>query len=156
SVTAGSAASYTVSVAAQNGFTGTVTLSVTGLPTGATARFSASSISTSGALTLTISTASSTAAGNSTLTITAQSGSLIHSTTVTLSVNVRTPDFTVTASPASQTVSVGGSTTYAVSVTAVNGFSGAVLLSVTGLPAGTSAAFNPASITTSGSSTLTV
>src|SRR5215471_21061947 len=51
-VTAGSAASYTVSMAAQNGFTGTITLSVAGLPTGATARFSPSAISTSGSSTL--------------------------------------------------------------------------------------------------------
>lgn len=156
SVTAGNAASYTVNVATQNGFNGTVSLSVAGLPTGATARFSASAISTSGSSTLTLSTAGSTAARNSTLTITGQSGNLSHSTTATLSVNVQTPDFTVSASPASQTVSVGGSTTYAISVTTMNGFRSAVSLSATGLPAGATAAFNPASIAATGSSTLTV
>src|SRR5215472_1398170 len=155
-VTAGSAASYTVSMAAQNGFTGTITLSVAGLPTGATARFSPSAISTSGSSTLTISTPSSTSAGNSSLTITAQSGNLSHSVVVTFSVNTPTPDFAVAVSPASQTVSVGGSITYAVSVTAMNGFSGTVSLGVTGLPAGIAASFNPASIAASGSSTLTV
>jgi hypothetical protein len=156
SVTAGNAVIYTVTVAAQNGFTGAVSLSVTGLPAGSTAKFSSSSISTSGSSTLTISTATSTAAGNSTLKITGQSGNVSHSAMVTLIVNGQTPDFSVSASPASETLSVGASTTYSVSVTAVNGFSGAVSLSATGLPAGAAAAFTPASITGSGSSTLTV
>jgi hypothetical protein len=156
SVTAGSAVNYTINVGAQNGFTGTVSLSVTGLPAGGTAKFSASSINTSGSSTLTISTATSTAAGNFTLTITGQSGSASHNTSVALTVTARTPDFTVSTSPASQTVSVGGSTTYAVAVTAVNGFTGTVSLSISGLPAGTTGKFNPASITGSGSSTLTV
>src|SRR5205807_1981803 len=40
--------------------------------------------------------------------------------------------------------------------TAVNGFNGAVALSVAGVPAGASASFNPASVTGAGSSTLTV
>jgi hypothetical protein len=156
SVTAGTPISYTVTVAAQNGFTGTVSLSVTGLPSGAIAKFSSSSISTSGSSTLTVSTTTSTAAGNSTLNITGQSSNVSHSAMVTLIVNVQTPDFSLSTSPASQTLSVGASTTYAISVTAVNGFSGAVSLSATGLPAGATAAFTPASINGSGASTLTV
>src|SRR5690242_19693615 len=43
SATAGNAVSYTVTVAALNGFNGTVSLSVAGLPAGATAKFSSSS-----------------------------------------------------------------------------------------------------------------
>jgi hypothetical protein len=156
SVTAGGAVSYTVSVAALNGFTGTVSLTVSGLPAGATAKFSSSSISTSGSSTLTISTASSTVAANSTLTITGQSGSVSHSTTVTLVVSARTPDFAISASPASQTVPVGGSTTYTAAVTAVNGFTGTVSLNLSGLPAGVTGKFNPASIAGSGSLTLTI
>ena len=70
------------------------------------------------------------------------------------------PDFTVTASPASQSVTSGGSTTYTVTVASTGGsFDNAVSLSVTGLPSGATGTFSPASINPadgSGSSTLTV
>jgi hypothetical protein len=71
----------------------------------------------------------------------------------------RTPptgDFSVSASPSSQTVAQGASTSYAVTVTPSGGFSGIVTFSATGLPVGASATFNPASVTGSGSSTMTV
>ena len=67
-----------------------------------------------------------------------------------------TADFTLTVTPGSQSVEPGGAATYAVSTAALNGFSGTVALSVNGLPAGATASFNPKSISTPGSSTLTV
>ena len=67
-----------------------------------------------------------------------------------------TPDFSIAATPASQSVTAGSSATYTTTITATGGFAGAVGLSVSGLPAGATATFNPASITGSGSSTLTV
>jgi len=67
-----------------------------------------------------------------------------------------TPDFSVGASPASQSVTQGSSTPYAVTITPTNGFTGAVSLSVSGLPSGATASFNPTLVTTSGSSTLNV
>ncbi|PWU11897.1 MAG: hypothetical protein C5B51_01805, partial [Terriglobia bacterium] len=70
---------------------------------------------------------------------------------------VPAPDFTVSVTAVSGTALVGGSTTYTVAVNGVNGFSGAVALSATSLPAGIStASFNPATITGSGTSTLTL
>ena len=66
------------------------------------------------------------------------------------------PDFSVAASPSSQTVTEGGSTSYTVTVTALPGFTGSIALSVAGLPAGTTGSFSPATIATSGTSTLTV
>ena len=66
-----------------------------------------------------------------------------------------TPDFSLSATPASQTVTQGSSTGYTVTVNPSGGFSGSVDLSVTSsLPTGVTAAFNPASTATS--STLTV
>lgn len=69
-----------------------------------------------------------------------------------------TPDFSIAASPASQTVSPGGSTTYTVTLTSQAGFSSAVTLSASGLPAGATAAFSPASVTppAGGSATATL
>jgi hypothetical protein len=66
------------------------------------------------------------------------------------------PDFTISATPASQTVRRGNSTTYTVTVGAVNGFTGTVTLSASGLPNRATATFNPSSIAGSGSSTLTI
>ena len=56
-----------------------------------------------------------------------------------------TPDFGLAVAPSSATVAAGGSAGYAVTVSALNGFTGDVAsLSVTGLPAGASASFSPA------------
>src|SRR5262249_15572142 len=67
-----------------------------------------------------------------------------------------TPDFTVAASPASRTVVRPASTTYAITVGALNGFTGAVNLSVSNLPRNATASFSPASINGIGTSTLTI
>jgi hypothetical protein len=61
------------------------------------------------------------------------------------------PDFTLSASPASQTVTQGASTTYNVTVNPTGGFTGSVGFS--GLPSGAAGSFNP---TTGNSSALTV
>ncbi len=57
------------------------------------------------------------------------------------------PDFTVSASPASVTIAQGASGTSTATVGSLNGFSSAVGLSCTGLPAGATCSFNPASVT---------
>jgi beta-glucosidase len=67
-----------------------------------------------------------------------------------------TTDFTVGATPGSQSSGGGGSTTFAVQVGATGGFAGNVTLSATGLPAGATASFSPPMITGSGNSTLTI
>ena len=66
------------------------------------------------------------------------------------------PDFSISASPPSQTVLPGGSASYTVTATPTNGFSGTINFAVTGLPAGATASFNPASVVSSGPSTLTI
>ncbi len=66
------------------------------------------------------------------------------------------PDFSLSASPASQTVVQGAGTSYTVTVTPSGGFTGTVTFSAGGLPAGASATFNPASVTTSGNTTMSV
>ena len=65
-------------------------------------------------------------------------------------------DFSITASPGSQTVVRGSSTTYTVSTQATSGAPRPVSLSVSGLPAGATGTFNPASVNAGGSSVLTV
>jgi hypothetical protein len=156
-VTAGNSTTYSVAVNAINAFAGTVALSAAGLPAGATASFSPAAIAGSGSSTLTVTTTGSTPAGSPVLTLTGTSGSLTHSAAATLVVNlVPLADFTIAATPGSQTVTAGNSTTYAVAVNAINAFAGTVALSAAGLPAGATASFSPAAITGSGNSNMTV
>jgi uncharacterized membrane protein len=155
SVTQGATTSYTVNVASSGGFAGTVGLSVSGLPQGATATFNPTSITNSGSSTLSVNTLGSTPVGSYPLTITATSGSLTHTATVTLVVTAPST-FTISVAPTSQTVSRGSGTQYAVTISGQGGFSGTVNLSVTGLPQRTTSNFNPSSVVGSGSSTLKV
>lgn len=157
-VTAGAGTSYTATVAASGGFTGVVALSVSGLPSGASASFNPTSVTGSGSSTLSVSTSTTTPAGTYTLTLTGTSGTLSHSTTVRLVVNPvgGVPDFTISVSPASLNVSRGNTGNYTVTIGAVNGFTGTVSLSVSGLGSRVTATFNPTSVSGSGTSTLSV
>ncbi|MCZ2078833.1 MAG: peptidoglycan DD-metalloendopeptidase family protein [Bryobacterales bacterium] len=155
SVVAGSSAAYTATVSALSGFTGNVSLSVSGLPSGATASFSPSTVAGSGSSTLTINTSGGTAPGSYPLTITGASGALSHTAGVTL--NVTAPaDFSLSASPSAQSVVAGSSAAYTATVSALSGFTGNVSLSVSGLPSGATASFSPSTVAGSGSSTLTI
>lgn len=157
SVTAGAGTSYTATVTPSNGFTGVVNFSVSGLPAGASASFNPTSVTGSGSSTLSVSTSTTTPNGTYTLTITGTSGTLVHSATVSLVVTGGvSPDFTISVSPTSLNVSRGTTGRYTVTIGAVNGFTGTVSLSVSGLGSRVTGTFSPASVTGSGTSTLTV
>jgi hypothetical protein len=83
----GGSTSYTVNVSPLNGFNGTVSFNVSGLPTGPTATFSPTTVSGGGATTLTVTSVSSTTPGSYSLIVTASSGSLNHTSSVTLLIN---------------------------------------------------------------------
>ena len=63
--------------------------------------------------------------------------------------------FNLSASPSILNVSQGGSVTSTITVTPVDGFSGSVTLSASGLPSGVTAAFSPNPTTSSSTLTLT-
>ncbi len=148
----GNSGTSTITVNPTNGFNGSVTLSTSALPSGVTATFGANPTTGSSVLTF---TASATAAtGTSTVTITGTSGSLTHTSTVSLMVNaVATPNFSLSASPTSVTITQGGTGNSTITETPSGGFTGSVTLSTSALPSGVTAAFgaNP----TTGSSVLT-
>ncbi|HEY6250609.1 MAG TPA: protease pro-enzyme activation domain-containing protein [Candidatus Angelobacter sp.] len=156
SVTQGSNASSTVTVTPSGGFTGSVSLSASGLPSGVTATFGTNPTTSTSSVTFTASATATT--GTSTVTITGTSGSLTHTTTITLTVNPAggTPNFTISASPSTLSVTRGTSGHYTVTVTGTNGFAGTVSLSVSGLGSRVTARFSPTSVTGSGTSTLTI
>jgi hypothetical protein len=65
-------------------------------------------------------------------------------------------DFAITASPTTLTVAQGGTGTATIGTAVVSGSAQTVSLSASGTPSGTTATFNPASVTAGGSSTLTL
>ena len=67
-----------------------------------------------------------------------------------------TPDFTVSATPSSQTVVAGGATSYTITVTPENGFGSSVSFATSALPSGVTAAFQPTSVTGPGSTQMSV
>jgi hypothetical protein len=158
STAAGGAVSYTVSVSPVNGYTGDVSLALSGLSQSqASWSFSPPVITGgSGSAQLAVSTAASIAAGTYPLTITATSGTTVHSAAATLVVTAP-PDFSLSATPASQSVVAGANATYTVGVASLNGFTGTAALSLAGLPSGVgTATFSPQAVTGAGSSQLTV
>jgi PKD repeat protein len=87
-VVRGNTAKYTISITPTNGFTGPVSLSVSGLPANSTATFTQNPVDVPSSLssTLSVATTSTTKTGGATLTISGISGSLTHSVTVSLQV----------------------------------------------------------------------
>jgi subtilase family serine protease len=156
-ITQGSSGTSTITVTDVNGFSGSVTLAASGLPSGVTATFGTNPTTGTSVLTLTASATATT--GTSTVTITGTSGSLTATTTVSLTVNSSaTPAFSVSASPTSVTVTQGSSGTSTITVTSTGGFNSATTLSASGLPSGVTATFstNPVTPPANGSATSTL
>ncbi len=74
------------------------------------------------------------------------SGDYIYRTFVTAAPFASTPDFSLIASPSLRAVTPGASAQYTATITPSAGFTGIVNLTVTGLPAGATANFNPTSV----------
>jgi hypothetical protein len=87
----GGSVTYTVNIGTVNGFSNNINLSVTGVPSNATASFSSSTVTGAGSSILTVTTSASTPLGSFPLLITSTSGSLSHSSSVNLNVSTITP-----------------------------------------------------------------
>ena len=160
SITRGQAATYTVAITSTGGFTGTVTLTASGLPSGASAAFSPSSVTltsgSTGTSTLTISTTSSTPTASSTIAVKGASGNVNGTVSAGLTVNPPlSSSLSMTATPASVTMAPGSTAVYTVQLTRTN-FPGSVTFAVLGgLPSGATATFTP-NPTTGNSSSLQI
>ena len=143
----------TITVAPTNGFSGTVMLTVSP-SSGLNATLNPTSIpAASGTATLTV---NSTRAGSYSVIVTGTGSSGTHSATVTVTVVI--PDFKIAISSPSLTVAPGSSGSLTVTLTSLNGFSGAILLASTVSSSGPQVTFNPVSVTLSsaGSATSTL
>ncbi len=115
--------SSTITINAQNGFTGTVSFSCSGLPTGATCNFTPASSTSS--VSLSISTALNMAAANNVaVTVTGTSGAISKTTTVNLTVTATSETYTLGPAPGSTLTVAQGQSTNAVTltITSTNGF----------------------------------
>ena len=141
SITQGASGTAVVAIVPQGGFNGSVNLSVSNLPGGVTAAFSPNPASTNSTLTLTAS--ASATPGTVTLTITGKSGSLTNATTLSLTIIQADQHFTLSAAPSAVSITQGvGSAASTIAITPVNGFSGNVTMTASGLPHGVTASFN--------------
>src|ERR1700723_3377214 len=138
SVTQGSSGTSTITITDEGGFSGSVTLSASGLPSGVTASFNPNPATSTS--TLTLSATSTAATGTVTVTISGVSGSTTGSTTISLTVNPLVQSFTLSAAPSTVSIAKGGASGVStITITPVNGFSGNVALTTSTLPKGVTA-----------------
>ena len=141
-------ANSTISVAAVNGFSGTVTFSDSGRPSGLNCgAYNPASVSGSGSSVL---SCSSSTTGNYTVTVTGSDGTLSYATKA----NFSFVDFSISSANSPPSVSIGFSAISSITVAGVNHFSGKVVFSTTALPSGLTCNFNPGFVSGSGSATL--
>ena len=135
-----------VSAAPINGFTGMVSVAVTG-PAGVTVQPATLSLTPGTAQSVSVSAGANAVAGGGTLTLTGTSGTLSHSIAVSESVVAAAAgDFSLNVAPSALTVVAGGAgQTLSVNAVTTNSFAGAVSVAITGLPAGVTA--QPATLT---------
>jgi len=155
-ITAGNPASFTVTSTPTGGFASNITMSASPAISGVTYAFSPNPMGASGSSTLTCTTTSGATPGTYTLTLTGTSGALVRSTTVQLTINApATPNFALSATPSSRSITAGAATTYTVSSTPSGGFASNITLSASPAISGVTYSFGTNPIGASGSSVLT-
>ena len=105
-------AEFTVTIGSFNGYVDPVTLSVSGVPAGATSNFSVNPVIPAGTSVLTISNTGNATPGTYTLTVTGNSTSGIKTSTLTLTILDGTPDPITLISPANGATNVALSTVF--------------------------------------------
>jgi hypothetical protein len=151
-------------VTSTGGFSAAVTLSCANLPAGVSCGYNPPAVTPppdgSANSTLTVSVDGSVPPGGYSFQAQGTDGTLTRTFNMSLTVTgAPVPDFTISASPSSVTVTQGGTATSTITITSLNGFSSPVALTASGLPNGVTASFSPVSVTPppggSATSTLT-
>ncbi len=129
------------------GLTGNVQMALEGAPTGVTGVFTPNP-ATGSSTQLVVSVAQTTAAGTYNLVVRGTVGTVTSTTALTLTVTAASlGDFVINVSPSTVTLTAGQTAITTVNIARSGGFTGAVNLTATGLPAGVTANFVPASAT---------
>ena len=155
----GNVGSSTITSTVTGAFNSTITLSASGQPSGVTVGFNPATITGAGSSTMTLTVGASTAAGTYTITVTGTSGSTLAHTTVALTVTgTNPPNFTISASPASISVSPGNTGSSTITTAISGGFNSGISLLASGGGSSVTISFSPSSIAApgSGSSTMSI
>jgi kumamolisin len=156
SVAQGSSGTSTVTSTVTGGFDSAISLSATGQPTGVTVGFNPTSITGAGTSVMTMTVSSTATVGTYKITVTGTAGGTTETATVTLKVTKATPNFAISASPTSITVSRGGTGTVTITTTVSDGFDSTITLSSSGNGSAQTVTLNPTSLQGAGTATLTV
>jgi hypothetical protein len=157
SVQQGASGTSTISTAVTSGSAQTVNLSASGQPTGTTVSFNPAAVTAGGSSTMTVSVGATTTPGSYTITVTGTGSAATHTVDVALTVTAApASDFSISANPGSLSIAQSASGTSTITTAVTSGSPQTVSLSASGQPSGTTVSFNPASITSGGSSTMTV
>ena len=164
SLSQGSTGLVFVSLSSISGFNGTISLTSGVIPMlagGPTTILNMSSVNlgpgSSRAVELRIITTATTTTGFYNYTVTATSGSLTHTAVGSFAVTSRSPpDFSISATPSSLTISQGSSNRIFLNLTSLNGFSGTINLNATVSPTGPRIVLGANSVTLNGGGTTEV
>jgi len=145
----------TISLTSLNGFSGKINLTAT-VPLGLSVSFNPTSVTISsgggGTSTMTV-TASSISPGFYTATVHGTSVSSTNTTTVAVSVTI--PDFSISPSLPTLSVSPGSAVTATITLTSLSGFKSTLTLTGTVSPSGPTVSFSPTSVTLSSGGSVT-
>ncbi|RKT55736.1 M28 family peptidase [Saccharothrix australiensis] len=156
SVAGGGSGTFTVDTATTSGSAQSVALTATGQPNGVSVSFSPATVQSGSASTATVSVGSSVANGTYPITVKG-TGSVAKTATYNLTVTGGGgDDFSLSLSPASGSVAVGGSGTFTVNTATTSGSAQDVALTATGAPSGVTLSFNPATVRSGSASAVTV
>jgi hypothetical protein len=153
----GQSITLTVTPASANHFAGSIKVSVSGLPTGVTVSPANATVAMGSSTTLTLTAAADAAVGSSAVKVNGASGTLSTSTSIALTVTAATTssgDFTLTASPATLTMTPGASGQVTLTSMATGSFAGTIAIAVNNLPSGVTA--SPATISLSANNPVVV
>ena len=159
SVEQGDQGTSTITATVSGGFNNFITLSASGVPLGVSVSFDPQTIPApgSGTSVMTMTVLRFAPLGTYPITVTGKGGGIQQNTTVTLTI-IGPQDFELSASPASLSIAQRSQGTVTVTSTVSGGFDNSVNLSASGVPAGTTVTFDPATIPApgSGASTMTL
>jgi kumamolisin len=160
SIVQGTSGTSTVTSTPFGGYSSSITLSASGLPSGVTVGFSTNPIGPSGNSVLTFTAAATAATGTFTVTVTGKgsdSNTTVAITTITLTVTAASSNFTISANPTSLSISRSSSGSSKITTALAQGNISSISLSASGQGSGTSISFSPSSISGgNGSSTMNV
>ncbi|MEU5691750.1 M4 family metallopeptidase [Actinosynnema sp. NPDC020468] len=154
----GGNATAQVNTTTTTGTAQSVTLTVSGQPSGVTASVSPGTVTSGSSATLSVSASSSAAPGTYPITVKGTAGTVSHSVTYNLTVGGQPPanDFGLVLNPTSGSAAAGASLTSTVATSVTAGESQKVGLTVSGAPSGVTASVSPGSVAAGENATLSI